>query len=925
MNETGFRCLLMAALLLVMPFHSVAADHPDEALPFVPKHEGVDFPVGWVTGHQSEGDAHTQMQVVYPAMADGEGENMAGNGPFTWVQFIGDDGEDMEQYMLLASSLAKRGHIVVVHAGVSEATDFDAILSSIQIGYELMVALNESNEGLSGSFGQVDLNHWGLGGHGHGAAAAYAVMPFWNERDATPNAEPPRAVFGLGTDFSSWDEGDHWLDLAPEGWTVDVAQPSTGLFITGTLDGVAEFNDVTSVLNGTDDLGWHAMQLLGANHYQFQASASFFESLADEDASITQEQQIEHTADHLVPYLDLTLRGDHASFRAATNRPNDVNTLSDPNAYIEENLAGSALLLTGNNTFAPANRTSFNTSETVNWRVPWTLRDGTTHDQLPSNWSVEIVCAVVGMTPFSGTLLSNGEAECLFVMADVAPGPHQFHLEIRVEGAPTTLHHAFNRTDAPLSVTAPVPFIDVEQRGSLEIDASLFAFDPDGQEVLFIEAELTGGAIGNFSASISQDGYTMVVSHTAPGEYVDGADLRLQLRADGDGVVDEAEVEAMIRIVPVDDPVVVTQTVPMQNMVEDGGSTSVVLSDYVNDPEGEMLMASISGGTEGPYGPVYFAISEGVLTITPRLNMNGASVLHLLVGDGVNIPVEIDVPVYVEPVNDAMTINASYWDIEIDEDDSKALNLSEMAWDIDGDVLFWTIGDSSMNVDVVRAASQIIVSGAMDFYGREDTIYLNVSDGENTHVARLNITVMAVPDAPAVTIKELNAVDERSGGLMWWVYDPDGTIPSEANVSVAGTMLENLSHSCSLDVSTATNRCLTFIEYPANANGTVELRVAVIDADLGMESVAYLSVNLSGGIDNTSPVVQTDDSSGALPLVTIGVIGAILLLAVAIIVLLSRRQGSGQVTGFATEEAPAAVEATEAEAGGLLARARAKQ
>ena len=99
----------------------------------------------------------------------------------------------------------------------------------------------------------------------------------------------------------------------------------------------------------------------------------------------------------------------------------------------------------------------------------------------------------------------------------------------------------------------------------------------------------------------------------------------------------------------------------------------------------------------------------------------------------------------------------------------------------------------------------------------------------------------------------------------------------------------------------------------------------MIDADLGMESVAYLSVNLSGGIDNTSPVVQTEDSSGALPLVTIGVIGAILLLAVAIIVLLSRRQGSGQVTGFATEEAPAAVEATEAEAGGLLARARAKQ
>jgi hypothetical protein len=189
----------------------------------------------------------------------------------------------------------------------------------------------------------------------------------------------------------------------------------------------------------------------------------------------------------------------------------------------------------------------------------------------------------------------------------------------------------------------------------------------------------------------------------------------------------------------------------------------------------------------------------------------------------------------------------------------------------------------------------------------------------------LNITVLGQPDAPAVTIKELNAVDERSGGLMWWVYDPDGMIPSEANISINGTVLENLTHSCSLDASTSTNRCLTFLEYPSNANGTVEIRVAVIDADLGMESVAYQTINITGGGTATGPIVQTDESDGALPLATIGTIGTILMLIVLIIVLLGRRQSSGQITSFATDEVPTVSESSAGEAVGLLARAKAKQ
>ncbi len=922
--------LLIAFLLLLIPFQPVLAEHPDEDISFTEPHTGVDFPVGWLDTVQclegtvqDDGQDCIALRVIYPAMEDGEGANMAGNGPFTFVQMFGDDGEEETDYMNFDSGLSERGYIVVMHVGVDTATDADQMLTNLEIGYALMLEMNGSNDQVTGSFGQIDLEHWGLGGHGHGAAAAFGVLPYWGERSQLEGAHPPRALFGLGVDFSSWSGDQTGSDFVPPGWSADVAKPSTAFFITGTLDDIAPITDAIPYLNASDQLGWQSMQLLGANHYQYQDSTSFTEGFRDQDASISQAEQIQFSLDHIVPYLDVTVRGDHDSFRTAFNRPDSVNTPSDPNAYIDENLAGSQLLTEVSQTFAPTNTTVFSTQETVNWRVNWTLRDGTPPANISSSWTTEIECNIIGMPSSVGSLTVTSEAECLYPMADVAPGPHVMQMQIRVEGAPMTLQQAFTRTDAPLVFTSPVPFIDVEQRSSVEVEAAVFASDPDGQDVIFIEAELNGGAIGNFSTSISSTGATLTVYHTAPGEYVDGADVRLKIRATGDGVTDEGEVEAMIRVVPVDDPVVVTGTVPSQTLVEDGDSKTIVLGNYVDDPEGEVLIATVLGETQGTSGPVAFTITEGVLTITPLANMNGASILHLLVGDGVNPAVELDVPLYIEPINDPLIVNTSFWNVEVDEDASVALNLSDMAWDLDGDVLFWTIDDGSINVNVVRAASQIIVSGEVDYAGFDTNVYLNVSDGQNTHSAIMNITVVNQPDAPVVTIKELTPVDDRSGGLMWWVYDPDGSVPSEANISVNGSMLPNLSHSCSFDGLTSTNRCLTFLEYPAEANGTVQIRVAVMDGDLGTESASYLTVNLSNAVTDLPPQTNIDLADGALPLTTVGLIGGIVVVLILLAVFVIRRQDSTPMAQL-TDEEPAE-QTMESSSGGLLARANSKR
>ena len=63
----------------------------EEGTSFEPSHEGVDFPVGW-TEYNLGGPFSPQVRMVYPAMFDGEDKDMAGNGPFSWIIFVGDSG-----------------------------------------------------------------------------------------------------------------------------------------------------------------------------------------------------------------------------------------------------------------------------------------------------------------------------------------------------------------------------------------------------------------------------------------------------------------------------------------------------------------------------------------------------------------------------------------------------------------------------------------------------------------------------------------------------------------------------------------------------------------------------------------------------------------------------------------------------------------
>ena len=215
---------------------------PAEDQNFQEKHTSTDFPVGFTDANLDSGK---EVRVIYPAMQDGENSDMAGNGPFPWLVFFGDEGEVQDDYMILASKIVERGFIMVITLGV-EVENSQNVESNMEILVsitELMNDSNNSNSIITGSFANIDMSHWSISGHGTGAAQALSLYPFWNNTDVSETYQPPRGIFGLGADFSGWATGDAWENLAPNGWTIEPAKPATGLFLTGTVDEIARGQD----------------------------------------------------------------------------------------------------------------------------------------------------------------------------------------------------------------------------------------------------------------------------------------------------------------------------------------------------------------------------------------------------------------------------------------------------------------------------------------------------------------------------------------------------------------------------------------------------------------------------------------------------------------------------------------------------------
>ncbi len=887
----------------------------EEDASFEESHAGVDFPVGW-TEFNLGGVFSPQVRMVYPAMFDGEDKDMAGNGPFSWLIFIGDSGESVDSYTLFTEELAKRGFIVVVTQPLSDETDVEETLERFTDIHAAMVQQNQSNVHVLGTVGNIDVSHWGVSGHGKGAAAAYLAFPFWNQTGLASAEQPPRGLFGLGLDLEDLDEDFEWSDVA----TPEFPQPNTGLFITGTVDEVAPSQETMERVDEHGGIAWQWMHLLGANHYQFQDSQSFLEN--DGDATMSQTAQIDLASEHVIAYLDTVLHGDHSRFREAFNRAEGPQTVSDPNAYVDEQLKAANFLPWTSQTI------SHNASETVNATLTfvislnWTLRDGTTFPELPAGWDVNLTCGWTnGPWETEAIIASNGTVSCHYPMAPVAPGLQTAWLKLQVEGAPSMYTASVFRENTPIEVLSPKPVIYVPQHSSRTLNASNIAIDPDGQPVRIVEATLIGDDASHFLIEIGQDGLDMTVSHALNEEWLGECVAEVTLRSDG-LTVDEATTQLSVVMTPVNDPPIKSGTVPIQEMDEDGTSVVFDLGDVVSDPEGVPLELDIAGEKNGEQGPILFSIEGERITLTPLLNAHGATVLQILASDGENPSVLVEMAVVVNPVNDPVVVNASAWtNLSMVEDTPFTLALSPLAYDVDGDPLTWTLEGNLdvLSVSLVNNSFELVP--ANDAFGIHQGLWLNVSDGSTTHSENLSLTIAAVGDLPFVAIESVQGMSGSTANMYWSVADVDGSVNTEASVSVDGTVVE-VSHSC-LSSSNGVYQCVTLLPFSPGSATSVYIELEVYDDELERSVIASkvfdpLSDNSSNNQQSES---EEDDAEGALTLI-VGAGGFVLVLLAGAAFVFFRSRGEDDVESSLAS--PRAVEPSTQEStqgSGLLARA----
>ena len=551
----------------------------------------------------------------------------------------------------------------------------------------------------------------------------------------------------------------------------------------------------------------------------------------------------------------------------------------------------SAFLLIDNLTKTPELENEFGRFDTFSLLSNWTLRNGEKFDEIDSEWQIDIECGVNRIVVSYGIMHSNGTVQCDYVVETLAPGTHTAFMTIMVEGAPTTVEHQFNRTDSPIALTVPAPIIEVAERGQGYILASDIGVDPDGQELFIVDAFLSGGQISNFSVQIDSDYRGLTVSHTVTGEYISGAEVDILLRADGNGIIDEIVTMLEIVVVPYNDPVVKVDDIVMQTLIEDGPAIAVNISDYAYDPEGEPLLASINEQTQGVAGPVEFYYFNGVLTLTPLADANGATVLHVRVTDGATEPVDLDIPVQVAPVDDPVTDNASMWEISLSEDETQSFNLSEFAYDIDGDPLTWSVESESTSANVaIISGDQLIISPSNDFFGNINNEWLNVSDGTTTISRLLNIDVASVPDLPVLNLMNVNIIDETAATLAWSVFDNDGVGDHGIEIALDGTIQNNLQPSCIVDDSGISKECVTMLEVPENRSATVEIKVTVFDEDFTSGVVEYTVIDFNSTVSVTvDSEAEEDGFAVSTTLVAAGALGLIIMVLLLLIILRTMR------------------------------------
>ncbi len=169
---------------------------------------------------------------------------------------------------------------------------------------------------------------------------------------------------------------------------------------------------------------------------------------------------------------------------------------------------------------------------------------------------------------------------------------------------------------------------------------------------------------------------------------------------------------------------------------------------YYEDADGDelMLINMTDNVADADFG---WAMEEGYLVVTPPANWNGAVTFTLTVSDGGCNTVD-ELNAAFAAVNDA-PVAPAIEDASIDEDTSFSLLWEPVDVEQDPIDISFQLSNENLSAMYHDDISTITVTPAADWYGTA-TVTINISDGELDASTSFELQVVAVNDAPVVTL-----------------------------------------------------------------------------------------------------------------------------------------------------------------------------
>lgn len=750
------RPALLLSVMLLLPTLSIA---DAETTSFSEVHNSGAFGIGTLEFEleKADGGEFWSTELHYPSES-GDGDGVAVNisgSPFPILFFYVDSEESTDIYTWIVS-IVKAGYFVAILPDEWERGDSENLVSDMErlVSGFIELSTNASQYELPANFnGSIDYHHWGVAGHGTGAMNAALVYNQWPIHSSNVAIQPPKSLFALGIDITD----ANLSDIS----TGQIANPSLALFITGTADQIApsaeHLDEVIAVWKG----GWHRMAPTGANHIRYQDEQGWLESIQDGSGNRSESQQQEYALSHIIPYLNLILKGDHNSWYNATNRENSPSLIQDPDAYLDENLNRSQLLnVLNTSTFSG----EIELNQNVNLSLNLSHRDGSELGiGVRNSW-----CAHWDGTLIQG-IFENGSnsATCTVDSNSLAPGQQEIILYATWDGMMISHQFELTRGNTPLSLIEPTPVLTFEQHSSLLVFPESFAVDPDGLDLIFVDATLNGN--GSENITIQNSGTNLTLIHSGQPEWEGSLGIDMWI-SESSSSPESVNVSTVVTLLAVDDPVVQKSAVPQQRFDEDSAGLSIDISQWFEDPENETLHAS------GYSNQANISVDwiDGLLHLQAVENWSGAAIISLSVSDGNTSALTVDFPIAVQPLPDPPVFLLE--DLEMEEDESVQLPLSSIAFDSDGDELEYQLSLDGCESSPVAAQIQgtfLTISSQNNWHGFDSCWVLTVSDGQFSINKSLILNISSVDDLPSVAWHEPEVREDGNLSLGFTFFDED--------------------------------------------------------------------------------------------------------------------------------------------------------